>query len=173
MKKRSAAAGPRKKVGIPFTGKADPRNGRGGARPGAGAPSQMHRAECRRLVETLGIRDFFGDVAKGKKVDFTVTIDGRVVKVPASVRNRLYAGLTLIEHGYGRAPQELIHSISTESLDRFEQQLSKIFQTYIPKMCPHCRTALAMPEGMAEAILDLSRAFETEEDADEKIQSSL
>jgi hypothetical protein len=134
----------------------------GGARVGAGAPSNMHRAECRKLVESLKIRDFFGDVTKGKKVDFTVTMDGKVVNVPASVRNRMFAGLTLMEHGYGRAPQEIQHSISPESLAKFELALSKIFQDFVPKMCPHCRTALSMPEGMADAILKLSEAFEQE-----------
>lgn len=161
MKKAAPA---RKTVGVPFTGRGDPRNGRGGARPGAGAPSQVHRAECRRLVESLKVREFFGDVTNGRKVDFTVTLDGRVVKVPASIKNRLLAGVTLIEHGYGKAPQEVLHTVSPESLAKFELALSKIFQDFVPKMCPHCRTALAMPEGMADAIMELSRVFEEQEE---------
>jgi len=151
-----------KVVGRPF--QKGNRLGVGGAKPGAGRPSDAHRAQCRNLVETLKIRDFFGDVTKGKKVDFTVTMDGKVVNVPASVRNRMFAGLTLMEHGYGRAPQEIQHSISPESLAKFELALSKIFQDFVPKMCPHCRTALSMPEGMADAILKLSEAFEEEEE---------
>ena len=146
------------KPGHKFVGSNEPK-------PGAGRPSEMHRAECRQLVETLKIREFFGDVTKGDKVDFTVTIAGKVVKVPASIRNRLFAGLTLIEHGYGRAPQEITHTVSAEALSKFEIQLSQIFQTFVPKMCPHCRTALDMPTGMAEAIMKLSEAFsQAEED---------
>lgn len=135
-----------------------------GGNPGAGKPADAHRAECRRLVESLQIREFFGDVTKGDRVDFTVTLDGKVIKVPASIRNRLFAGLTLIEHGYGKAPQEITHTVSEEALAKFEIQLSQIFQTYVPKMCPHCRTALEMPPGMAEAIMKLSDTFQEQEE---------
>jgi hypothetical protein len=152
----------RKPFGRPF--QKGNKLGVGGAKPGAGRPSDAHRRECRRLVESLKIREFFGDVTKGDKLDFTVNLDGKIVKVPASIRNRMFAGLTLMEHGYGRAPQEIQHSISPESLAKFELSLSKIFQDFVPKMCPHCRTSLAMPEGMAEAILKLSEAFEEEEE---------
>lgn len=151
----------RKAGGKPFV-KNDPRINRTNhdPRPGAGRPSEAHRAECRKLVEDLKIREFFGNVAKGDKLDFTVTMSGKVVDIPASIRNRLMAGLTLIEHGYGKAPQEITHSISEETLEKFQTQLLALFQKHFPKTCPHCRTALAMSPELASDMLLLSKLFE-------------
>lgn len=149
----------RKLPGKPFV-KGDPRiNRTGGAREGAGRPSELHRAECRRLVEEHGIRDLFVDVAKGKKVDFYVTLGGKYKKVPASISNRLRAGQVLIEQGHG-TKVEHEHTVSIETVKLFEQRLISIFQRHLPKMCPACKTDLAMPPQLAQEILTLSRIFE-------------
>jgi hypothetical protein len=147
----------------PFAGRGDPRNGKGGAREGAGRPSELHRAECRRLVEEHGIRQLFVDVPKGKRVDFYVTLGGKFKKVPASISNRLRAGQVLIEQGHG-TKVEHEHTFSPETVKLFEQRLITIFQRHLPKMCPHCKTDLAMPPELATEILTLSRIFERPEE---------
>jgi methyl coenzyme M reductase subunit C-like uncharacterized protein (methanogenesis marker protein 7) len=144
-----------------------------GPHPGAGRPSELHRAECRRLVEEHKIRDFFSDVSKGQKVDFHVTLGGKVVNVPANIRNRLIAGITLIEHGYGKAPQEIRHSISDAALEKFERLLSTALTNYFPKMCPHCRTAIKMPVELVEEMLKLSRIFEEDEEPADASRNAL
>lgn len=153
--------------GRPFK-KGENGGAKGGARPGAGQPSDLHRAACRALVEQLKIRDFFGQVTKGDKVDFTVSMGGKVVKIPASIRNRILAGVTLIEHGYGKAPQEITHNINPEAFERFETKLLEIFQTYLGnRKCPGCGTLLKLPAGLAREVMNLSKIFEFEDEAQE------
>lgn len=133
---------------------------KGGARPGAGAYSDLHRAQCRKLVEDLGIREFFGKVSKGEKVDFFTTIAGKVVPVPASIRNRLLAGITLIEQGYGKAPGEITHKFDRTIVLEFQNALTRIFQRHLPKLCKSCGTHLQMPPELAKEIMALSSIFD-------------
>lgn len=136
---------------------------KGGAREGAGRPSELHRAECRALVEKHGLRNLFVDVATGKKVDFYFTLGGKMRRVPASVANKLKAAAFLVEQGHG-TKVEHEHTFSPETVKLFEQRLITIFQRHLPKMCPHCKTDLAMPPELAAEILTLSRIFERPEE---------
>jgi hypothetical protein len=146
--------------GRPFV-KGDPRiNRKGTSSPGvAGRPSELHRSECRRLVEKHKIREFFADITDGKKVDYYFTLGGKMRKVPANVGNRIKAGLALMEQGHGRK-LEVEHNISPKTIEEFGQRLVDIFQRRLPKRCPACRTDLALPPELAAEILQLSRMFE-------------
>lgn len=133
---------------------------KGGARKGGGRTTLLHRAECRKLVEKYGVRGFFAQIVDGAKKDFTVTLDGKVINVPASIRNRLFAGQFLVEQGYGKAPQEIQHTISPSTIREFETALLNIFQNLIPRSCPHCKTLIKLPSALGEAIMKLSEIFE-------------
>lgn len=84
--------------------------GSGGARAGAGRKPEWLTAKCKAIVEDKRLIDFLADVASGKKVDVHVTGTGLVVKVPASIKDRREALNTLLERGYGKPAQELVHS---------------------------------------------------------------
>jgi len=135
----------------------------GGAREGAGRPSEIHRAECRRLFEENKFREMLCAAANGKNVDITINMDGKIIHIPTGFGNKLKAIAWLGEQGYGKAPQEIQHTISPETLEKFERQLLSIFNAYVPKMCPHCRTALKLPPNLAKEIMELSKIFEQEE----------
>jgi hypothetical protein len=136
---------------------------KGGARVGAGRPSELHRAECRRLVDEHKIRELFAKAADGERVDVYFTLGGKMKRVPTSFANRIKAGLALMEQGHG-TKVEHEHSFSIETVKLFEQRLTTIFQRHLPKMCPHCKTDLAMPPELAAEIMTLSRIFEQPEE---------
>jgi len=145
--------------------KGDPRiNRKGTSNPGnSGRPSEIHRAQCRKLFEENKFREFLCSAANGENVDMTITMGGKIVKIPTHFGNKLKAIAWLGEQGYGKAPQEIQHAISPETLEKFERQLLSIFNAHIPKMCPHCRTALKLSPDLAKEIMELSQIFEKEE----------
>ncbi len=145
---------------VPFRFQKGNKFGKGGAREGAGQPSALHRAACRKLVEDLRIREFFGDITQGKKVDFTMTLAGKVVNVPASIRNRILAGITLIEQGHGKKT-EVTHTLNPAQLEAFKTALLHIFQRRIPKTCPSCGTLIKLSPQIAQEIMALSQIFDT------------
>lgn len=142
-------------IGRPFV-KGDPRIDRRGGSRGGGRYREIHREQCRQLVEKLKIREFFGDVTSGRAVDFSMTMGGKVVKVPASLRNRLFAGLQLIEQGHGKASQDVVHSFSPEVIEAFERGLSALLQKHVPKVCAACGSHLKMSPELANDLIKLS-----------------
>jgi hypothetical protein len=158
-KKKPTITLKKKVVGVPFTGRLDPRNGKGGARIGAGRPSELHRAECRRLVDDHKIRELFAKAADGERVDVYFTLGGKMKRVPTSFANRIKAGLALMEQGHG-TKIEHEHSVSPETIRLFGERLTTIFQRHLPKFCPHCKTDLSMPPELTAEIMQLSRMFE-------------
>ena len=151
--------------------KNDPRiNRKGTSNPGiSGRPSELHRAECRRLFQEHKFREFLCKAADGENVDVTITMAGKAVKIPTHFGNKLKAIAWLGEQGFGRAPQEITHQLSDEALEKFERLLSSSLSTHFPKMCPHCRTALKMPPELVKDLMGLSKIFEqAEEVADDE-----
>jgi len=156
----------KKLPGKPFV-KGDPRCWRKGvSNPGiSGRPSEIHRAECRKLFEKGKFREFLSGAAKGEAVDVFVQINGKTKKIPTNFGNKLKAIAWLGEQGYGRAPVEVSHSVSDEALEKFERLLVTSLNTHFPKMCPHCKTALKMPPQFVQDLMELSKVFEREEEA--------
>lgn len=146
--------------------KGDPRinrkGGPPGGYPGGGRPSELHRAECRRLVEQLKLRNWVGAVASGKPEDTTVTLRGKVIKIPANINSRLKAVQFLTEHGYGAPPKEIsIAGISSKTISKFENSLVNLLQKYVPA---EKRSTELVKQVMACAAILL----EGEEDAEEE-----
>ena len=145
----------------------DPRiNRKGTSNPGnAGPLPSIHRAECRRLFEENKFREFLAEAANGKNCDITVTLGGKVIPIPTNFGNKLKAIAWLGEQGYGKAPQEIQHTVSDESIEKFERLLTTALNTHFPKMCPHCKTHLKMPPELVQAMIEASKVFEhTEEE---------
>lgn len=80
----------------------------GGAREGAGRPSDWLREQCQKHSED--ILGFLKQVANGEDVEQVITEDGDTVRVPAPVRERLKASEMLLDRGFGKASQPIEHS---------------------------------------------------------------
>lgn len=85
-------------------------NGHGGKREGAGAKPNWLKEKCQELVESNGLLEFLVQVATGVDVEQAVGSEGEVIRVPASVRDRIKATELLLDRGFGKVPQALEHS---------------------------------------------------------------
>lgn len=81
---------------------------------GGGRPKEVLRRRCRDEIETRGGIEFVGRVMDGTETEaVTVTIGSgkdahtEVVRVPAKIRDRLYAAELLLDRGYGKPDQGL------------------------------------------------------------------
>lgn len=117
-------------------------------RPGSGRTSELHRAECRKLLEEGKFNKWLSDVGKGKNEEVFVTLGGNVRKIPASIVNRIKAIQYLTEQGHGLTPRDPASTISPEKVKEFEQSLLSIFQKHIPKA--------AYSKELVQAVLSLS-----------------
>lgn len=126
---------------------------KGGARPGAGRPTEAHRAACRKLIEKYGVREFFGETAGGGRVDYFVTVDGKRLRIPASVNNRLKAGEVLMDHGYGKAPT--IVKVNAKFAEQVITAVSNALHA-IPDSCPKCKAQTGVAAEIAAALEEVA-----------------
>jgi hypothetical protein len=83
---------------------------KGGARPGGGRKPEWLTEKCRDIVESRQLVEFLADVAAGEKVETFVTPNGKCVKIPASIKDRREATQILLDRGFGKPAQEMVHS---------------------------------------------------------------
>ncbi len=156
----------KKSPGRPFV-KGDPRINRAGSppggMPGAGRPSELHRAQCRALIEKYGLRDWVAKVAKGDNEEvYMAPFGGKVKKIPANVNNRIKAIVYLSEQGFGLAPRDSSPAqgaISPAKLAKFENAFLAVLQKFVP--------ASVHSTDLVQAVMDCSAILlEPEEDPD-------
>ena len=125
-----------------------------GGTPGIGRPVEAMRRACREaFAEKQGVQ-FVARVMAGEETeDVTVTIgsgkDARteVKQVRPKLRDRLYAAELLMEHGHGKAPQEV--KIEAKRPRRTgEESIARIMEL-LPRVIP------MLPAGRQE----IARAF--------------
>lgn len=92
--------------------------GVGGKRKNSGPAPDWLKARCRELVQRNRLINFLVDVATGKPVERTVTIDGSLVNIPASIKDRRAAIEYLIDRGWGKPSQEIAHTGDVQLTDR-------------------------------------------------------
>jgi hypothetical protein len=80
---------------------------RGGARPGAGRPTDSLKAAIEEIGDPLQIIRFYYDVACGADLEQVVTDSGETVRVPAAVKDRLRAGELYLDRRIGKVPQAM------------------------------------------------------------------
>lgn len=87
----------------------NPQNLRNGGtnKGGPGRPPGWLKEKCQNIVDRKKLIEFLASVASGEKVDFTVTIDGRIVFIPAKPKDRIAATIELIDRGFGKSIQTL------------------------------------------------------------------
>lgn len=74
---------------------------------GGGRPPDWLKAKCRDIVDKKKLVEFLAEVASGENVDFSVTIDGRVIPIPAKPKDRIAATIELLDRGFGKSTQLL------------------------------------------------------------------
>jgi hypothetical protein len=76
-----------------------------GASPNPGGKPKIDQ-EIRRAAQERSVAaiEFLGSVMNGDNLETVVTREGAVVKVPASVKDRIAASEVLLERAVGRAP---------------------------------------------------------------------
>jgi hypothetical protein len=67
-----------------------------------GPKPNWYKAKCEAYLYDGNLFNFFARVAKGDPVDRFVTMSGRVVKIPSSVRNRMLAITELRDTAFGK-----------------------------------------------------------------------
>lgn len=82
----------------------------GGARPGAGRPTDWLRTECEKLVRKNQLIKFMSDVAEGKEVNTFITEEGEKIPCPASIKDRITATTFLVDRAFGKPKESIEHS---------------------------------------------------------------
>ncbi len=77
----------------------------GGPREGSGRTPSWLRQECQKHAPDL--LEFLASVANGKDVEQAVGSEGEVIRVPASVRDRVKATEILLDRAFGKADQAI------------------------------------------------------------------
>lgn len=86
---------------------------------GGGRPHNWIIDKCKDIVDKRKIIEFLADVAEGKPIEEVpnpLFIPGRdngekkIIKVPASVKDRIAAARELLDRGFGKPAQTLEHS---------------------------------------------------------------
>ncbi|MBX4215800.1 hypothetical protein KW797_02545 [Candidatus Parcubacteria bacterium] len=121
-----------------------------GPTPGSGRHSELHRAECRKLLEDGKLNAWVQSFATGKPEDIYVTQFGSVKKIPASAINRLRAVQYLAEQGHTKADASSV--LSADRIKLFEATLLSLFQKYVP--------ASARSAKLVEEVLGLMKLLE-------------
>lgn len=81
----------------------------GGARAGAGRPSDWLRDKCQELFKKNKLAEFIADVASGEYTEFIVSPTGikTELKKSADAKDRMKAAEMLKDWGYGKAMQAI------------------------------------------------------------------
>lgn len=92
--------------------------GSGGAREGAGRPTDWLRSQCEKLVKKKALIEFMSDVAEGKEVSTYITETGEKIPCPASIKDRITATTFLVDRAFGKPKESIEHSgsVTLESL---------------------------------------------------------
>jgi hypothetical protein len=141
-------------------GQRDPRQGKGGAKPGAGRPPELLKKLCREIVDKHKLVHKLGRIAKGDRMDQVVTPNGEELKVPPSVKNQIAATVELLDRGYGRPNQTV--EIQGNFAAAIVAEVMKSLRL-IPSTCPHCKTRSDVKETVGRHLLELSRKLEAGE----------
>src|SRR5580765_4557270 len=72
-----------------------------------GRPKDVWRQRVRDALERAGGLEFLVKVVKGEVREQVVNSDGNVVETAPKTRDRILAATILVEHAYGKAPQEI------------------------------------------------------------------
>lgn len=86
---------------------------KGGAREGAGRPSNWLKAKCTKIIKNKKLIEFLGDVASGKPFIHKVALVAGTKEVfqktidSADVKDRLKALEMLLDRGFGKAAQAI------------------------------------------------------------------
>jgi hypothetical protein len=75
-----------------------------------GRPPDWLKNKCQELIDKHKIIEFIVRVANGEDVEQVVSDQGEVLRVPASVKDRIRAAEILLDRGFGKAAQPLEHS---------------------------------------------------------------
>ena len=81
------------------------KDGHGGHRKGAGRKPGWVKEKAESLIADAKVLEFLARVVQGKEYDYRATKDGKIIKVPASLHDRIDAGRELMDRGVGKAVQ--------------------------------------------------------------------
>lgn len=87
----------------------------GGARPGAGRTPDWLKARCQEIVDKVKVIEFLGSVVAGEDVEQAVGDQGEVIRVPASVRDKIKASEILLDRAYGKVGQPVDITLAEQS----------------------------------------------------------
>lgn len=90
-------------------------NPKGKSNPGlAGRPADWYKAKCAEIIEKNKLMEWLGQVARGEDVEQRVNENGEILKIPASVKDRMRALEMLQDRAWGKPSQDISHSGSIE-----------------------------------------------------------
>lgn len=92
----------------------------GGKREGAGRKPDWLKLRCQKLIDRHKLLDYLARVAAGKETEQRSTKDGAVT-VEVSAHDRLHALEMLLDRGFGKASQPMMHDVG----GTLEELLSK------------------------------------------------
>lgn len=87
--------------------------GPGGARPGAGRPSNAIRGYCQGIVERKKLVERLSEIAEGADIPQPIS-NGEVIPIPAPVAEQRKAISDLIDRAYGKPEQSVVANVTTE-----------------------------------------------------------
>ena len=130
----------------------------GGAREGAGRPVDEFRAYVRTLVEKHRLIEFLADVAGGsvKEIIGKGTKDEETIYISVGLKQRIYATIQLIEHGWGRAPMKMEFGLDEKTLGSIVRILTEAADKAIPDRCPNCNFNLHINNALADELVKIS-----------------
>lgn len=130
---------------------------RGGPRPNSGRPRDAIKALCRSIVERKKLVQVLGRIAGGDDIDQVINDNGEVLKIPASIKNRIEAIKELIDRGYGKPSQ--VHELQLEFIEQMNGMIEQAVAKTVPAKCPHCNNLLTMRQDIGRELTRLSQAL--------------
>lgn len=81
----------------------------GGKRKNAGRTPEWLAAKCAKIVDRKKLVEFLAKVASGEDMEQVVTDKGEILRVPASIKDRIKAVEILLNRGFGKDVHPLEH----------------------------------------------------------------
>lgn len=129
----------------------------GGRRAGAGRPPDAIGVLCRKIIDRKKLIHILGNIAEGKDLDQVINDNGEVLKIPASIKNRIEAIKELLRHGHPTEKPML--ELQVDFIQQMNARLEEAIARAVPPKCPHCNNLLTMRQDIGRELTRLSQAL--------------
>ena len=121
---------------------------KGGARPGSGMKPNWYKKRCAELLQRRKLFDFLADVGSGEEVAHVVTLDGKVVKIPPKVADRIKAICEMRDTAWGRPGGNV--DLTTGGQPFSSPTADPVVPTLTPKQMKKLASMMKEKEGASE-----------------------